>query len=80
MQILYWSEIDDAKVTPDLRLLTIDHSAGSKAIAPAPSTPVDTVTMQALALMVPEAVSTATPPPPHATRVAGLFSRTGRFG
>lgn len=32
MQLLYWSEIDNAKVTPDLRLLTIDHGSGSKAI------------------------------------------------
>jgi hypothetical protein len=31
MQILYWSEISAAKVSSDLRLLTISHGGGSKA-------------------------------------------------
>mgnify|MGYP007028079659 CR=1 FL=1 len=31
MLLLYWSEIVDAKVSSDLRLLTISHSGGSKA-------------------------------------------------
>lgn len=31
MSLLYWSEIEDAKVSSDLRLLTVSHSGGSKA-------------------------------------------------
>ena len=31
MHLLYWSEIEDARVSPDLRLLTIEHGGGSRA-------------------------------------------------
>ncbi|MCB1100705.1 MAG: hypothetical protein KDN22_34405 [Verrucomicrobiae bacterium] len=31
MQLLYWSEIEEAKISSDLRLLTVSHSGGSKA-------------------------------------------------
>ena len=31
MHLLYWSEIEDARVSTDLRLLTVSHGGGSKA-------------------------------------------------
>ncbi len=53
-------------------------SGGSKVMAPAPSTPVETVTIAEFAVMVPRAVSTATPAPLQATRETGVASLMSR--
>ena len=50
-------------------------SAGVKRIAPALSTPTGTVTMQARALSVPDAVVIATPGPSQRIAVTVWFSR-----
>ncbi len=54
-------------------------NSGVNRIDPAPSTPVETVTMQAFARMAPAGVSTDTPLPLQSTRVAGAVEFTVWF-
>ena len=53
-------------------------SPGSKSMAPAASTPVETVTMARAASITPLGVVTLIPAPPQSMRSAAQLSSTGR--